>query len=171
MKFKFNTIQRQTYQSRSYKEKKGTYVKYGKDNRYPYYLVDLYNNSALHSACINAITDAIIGNGLTTEDEEILQVANREGESWNDLLRKVALDLKLFGGFALEVIWSANREKVAEVYHVDFSTLRAKEKNNRGFIPGYYLSYDWGKINEYSTRNVNDIPYLPVYNPLNKAII
>ena len=75
----------------------------------------------------------------------ILDRANRMGESWNDLYSKIALDYKLFGGFALEVIWSRDKTTIAEVYHIDFSYIRAKKKDNRGNCPGYFISNDWKK--------------------------
>ena len=81
------------------------YMKFGVDNQYPEYLISLYNQSSIHASCINSIVQAITGEGLITEDEQILKVANREGESWNDIFGKVALDYKLFGGYALEIIY------------------------------------------------------------------
>jgi hypothetical protein len=113
--------------------------------------------------------DGIIGEGLTADPEFVLDIANSTGESWNDLLKKVALDYKLYGGFSLEVIWNKARTKVAEVYHIDFSWLRAKEKNYRGQIPGYFISDEWATNyrygRDYGNVSTQDMPYLPIYNP------
>jgi hypothetical protein len=144
------------------------YISFGADNGFPNKLIDLMNYSSIHGTCINATVDSIVGNGLTSDRPETLDFANYEGESWNDLLKKVAKDLKLFGGFALEVIWSKDRTKIAEVYHIDFSYLRAKEKNFRGKVPGYYIWDEWNGINSYVNQSLEDIPFLPVYNPLKK---
>jgi hypothetical protein len=144
------------------------YISFGADNGFPNKLIDLMNYSSIHGTCINATVDSIIGNGLTTTNPETLDFANFEGESWNDVFKKVAKDLKLFGGFALEVIWSKDRTKIAEVYHIDFSYLRAKEKNFRGKVPGYYIWDEWNGINSYVNQSLEDIPFLPVYNPLKK---
>jgi len=144
------------------------YISFGADNGFPNKLIDLMNYSSIHGTCINATVDSIIGNGLTTTNPETLDFANYEGESWNDLLKKVAKDLKLFGGFALEIIWSKDRTKIAEVYHIDFSYLRAKEKNFRGKVPGYYIWDEWNGVNSYVNQSLEDIPFLPVYNPLKK---
>ena len=143
------------------------FIKFGVYNDFPNELIRLFNNSAIHNTCVYAVCDAIVGEGLTSETPEILDRANREGESWNDLLKKVAKDYKVFGGFALEVIWSKDRKKIAEVYHIDFSYLRAKEKNYRGTIPGYYISDEWNEKYRYGvTQALKDLPYLPVYNPI-----
>ena len=144
------------------------YISFGADNGFPNKLIDLMNYSSIHGTCINATVDSIIGNGLTTTNPETLDFANFEGESWNDVFKKVAKDLKLFGGFALEIIWSKDRTKIAEVYHIDFSYLRAKEKNFRGKVPGYYIWDEWNGINSYVNQSLEDIPFLPVYNPLKK---
>ena len=71
----------------------------------------------------------------------------------------------MYGGFAIEVIWNKSRTRVAEVYHIDFSWLRAKEKNYRGQIPGYYISDEWSEQYRYGTAPIDDMPYLPVFNP------
>ena len=141
------------------------YISFGNDNGFPNKLIDLMNYSSIHGTCVNATVDSIIGNGLTSNMPETLDFANYEKESWNDILKKVAKDLKLFGGFALEIIWSKDRTAIAEVYHIDFSYLRAKEKNFRGKIPGYYIWDEWNGINSYVNQSLEDIPFLPSFNP------
>lgn len=150
-------------------EKTNHYVKFGTYNEFPNSLIELYNNSSIHNTCVNAIVDGVVGEGLVTDPEWILDVANSDNESWNDIFKKVARDYKLFGGFALEVIWNKARTKIAEVYHIDFSWLRAKEKDYKGRVPGYYVSDEWNEQYKYGGKNVDDLPYLPVYNP-NKSL-
>lgn len=165
-KLKFANITRE-YDSRvSIKEDKTKeYVKFGEYNAFPDDLIKLYNNSSIHNTCVNAIVDGIVGEGLTADPTWVLDVANSSRESWNDILRKVAVDYKLYGGFALEVIWNKTRTRIAEVYHIDFSWLRAREKNYRGQVPGYYISNEWSTKYRFSGYNIDELPYLPVYNP------
>ena len=148
-----------------YEKKTDQYVKFGQYNSFPNDLIELYNNSSIHNTCVNAIVDGIVGEGLTADPEYVLNRANTSDESWNDVFKKVAQDYKLYGGFALEIIWNKSRTRVAEVYHIDFSWLRAKEKNYRGQIPGYYLSDEWSEQYRYGTAPIDDLPYLPVFNP------
>ena len=133
----------------------------------PNQLIKLYLESPTHATCVNAIVEAIIGEGLVVESGIELEIANQDGETWNQILSKVAKDYYIFGGFALEVIWSKDRTKIAEVYHIDFSYLRAKEKDHRGKIPGYYISDEWGIRNEFVGTDLDKLPYLPVFNPNN----
>jgi len=145
------------------------YVKFGEYNSFPDDLIELYNNSSIHNTCVNAIVDGIVGEGLTADPEYVLDRANSTGESWNDIFKKIAADYKLYGGFCLEIIWNKARTKVAEVYHIDNSWIRAREKNYRGQVPGYYISDEWSTKYRFSGYNIDELPYLPVYNP-SKAV-
>ena len=165
-KLKFANINREGSSRVNMLEKKTDhYVKFGQYNSFPNDLIELYNNSSIHNTCVNAIVDGIVGEGLTANPEYVLNRANTSDESWNDVFKKVAQDYKLYGGFAIEVIWNKSRTRVAEVYHIDFSWLRAKEKNYRGQIPGYYISDEWSEQYRYGQSTVDDMPYLPVFNP------
>ncbi len=168
-KIKFANIQRDSYSKKYASEKKDNkFIKWGVTNDYPNYLIELFNHSSTHAACVNAIVEAVKGEGLTSDKEFALDRANKY-ESWNDIFNKVALDYKLFGGFALEVIWSKDRSRISEVYHIDFSYIRAKEKNYRNICPGYYVYDDWAKTHRMNTiMDLDDIPFLPIYNPNTK---
>ena len=165
-KLKFANIEKE-FNSRINILEKNTdrYIKFGQYNSFPNDLIDLYNNSSIHNTCVNAIVDGIVGEGLTADPEFVLDKANSSSESWNDVFKKVAQDYKLYGGFAMEVIWNKSRTKIAEVYHIDFSWLRAKEKNYRGQIPGYYVSDEWNEQYRYGQAPIDEMPYLPVFNP------
>ena len=161
-KLHFAKLQRFNSPWVSYKEKAdGKYVKSGEDNNFPQHLIELYNKSSIHAAAVNAIVDGIIGKGLTANEESFLDKANSQGETWNDIFAKVALDYKIHGSYALEVIYSLDRSRIAEVYHIDFSYIRAAEKNHRGHIPGWYISSEW---KPYTKTSSDDILYLPSFD-------
>ena len=161
-KLHFKKIERFNSPRLSYKEKKeGDFVKSGDDNQFPQHLIRLYNQSSIHAAAVNASVEAIIGGGLTANEDWYLNRANKHGETWNDIFNKVAMDFKLHGSFALEIIWSLDRSKIAEVYHIDYSFIRAEEKNYRGLIPGYYINEDW---KPFSRTTKEDTHYLPRFN-------
>ena len=142
-------------------------VKFGEYNDFPDYLVNLYNNSSTHETCINAIVEAIKGDGLTAEPAFVLDTANRMGESWNDTFSKVAKDYYLFGGFALEVIYNKARTKISEIYHVPFASVRAKEANHRGQCEYYYIARDWDTRGKYEV-DLTKALQMPAYNPHKK---
>ena len=167
-KFTFKTLDNSKLRKFNYQEdkKETKFVKNGVDNLFPQHIIEMYNKSSVNAACINAIVEGIIGEGLTANDEMYLKRANSHGESWNDLFAKAAMDYKLHGSFAYEIIYSNDRQRL-EAYHVDFSYLRAEEKDHKGHIPGYFISTKWDQKARF-TNNIyedQDVEYLPVYNP------
>ena len=154
--------------SKVFEDDKGKIVYYGEQNDFPHYITELYNKSSINATAINSIKDAIVGSGLTTEDESVLERANRDGESWNDIFKKVALDRALFGGYALEVIWSNDRTKITDVYHIDFSYVRAHRCNERGIVPGYFISSQFENKGRLRVKD-DDVVYLPRFNKLDRT--
>ena len=124
-----------------FKEKKGVdggYIKYGENNDYPEYIVDLYNKSSKHSAIIKSKVHYITGNGWSGEPDAqaFIDKANRV-ESLNDLTRKVSLDVEIFGGAYLEVIWDM-AGNIAELWHCDYVKIRTNKDNTQ-----YWYKEDW----------------------------
>jgi hypothetical protein len=124
-----------------FKEKKGVdggYIKYGENNDYPDYIVDLYNKSSKHSAIIKSKVHYITGNGWSGEPDAqaFIDKANRV-ESLNDLTRKVSLDIEIFGGAFLEIIWDLSGN-LAEIWHCDYTKMRTNKDNTQ-----YWYKEDW----------------------------
>jgi len=129
-----------------YREKKGDgegYMEFGKKNDYPNYLVDLYNKSAKHNAIIKGKVNYITGNGFKIKEgndpigEQFIAQANRV-ESLTEVLRKASIDIELFGGAYLQIIWSVTGENLAEVYHVDYTKIRTNADNTQ-----FWYSENW----------------------------
>ena len=122
-------------------EKKGIdggYIKYGENNDYPEYIVDLYNKSSKHSAIIKSKVHYITGNGWSGQPDAqaFIDKANRV-ESLDDLTRKVSLDIEIFGGAYLEVIWDL-AGNLAELWHCDYVKIRTNKDNTQ-----YWYKEDW----------------------------
>lgn len=150
-------------------ERSKDWILYGTErpyrNRYCDYLLDLFNSSAKHHAIVKGKTDYIVGNGFAVNESgldteglaKISQFVNQpnKDESLNDILNKAALDLEIFNGFALEIIGNQTREKIAAIYHADFSRYRKCKDSD-----GYFYSEDWSKNNP-------DIECIPAFDPYN----
>lgn len=122
-------------------EKKGIdggYIKYGENNDYPEYIVDLYNKSSKHSAIIKSKVHYITGNGWSGQPDAqaFIDKANRV-ESLDDLTRKVSLDIEIFGGAYLEVIWDL-AGNLAELWHCDYTKIRTNKDNTQ-----FWYKEDW----------------------------
>lgn len=82
-------------------------VQWGSKNLYPFDLINLYNTSVTHRACIDFATNAIIGEGIDWE-----KIGIKSGDipnpnysmSWNQFIRALSFELCLYSGFAFQVI-------------------------------------------------------------------
>ncbi|MFT3679425.1 MAG: hypothetical protein QM791_04080 [Ferruginibacter sp.] len=127
------------------------YIKYGENNLYPEYLTYLFNKSAKHNAIINGKSHYVFGNGYENGDF----IINRCGDSLNDVSKKSVTDIELYAGYRWEIIWGHNK-KIAEIYHVEFQTLR-KAKNG-----GFYYKETW---NEREKKCEEE--FIPAFDPTN----
>lgn len=108
-----------------------TYVRYGVGNDFPDILASYNRQSVTLGTLVRGITDYIVGDGV-----EVLPAAarfatkmNRRGETVVDIVRQLAHDYTLFGGFAIQVIYSAIGI-VAELYALDFAKVRSNKYND-----------------------------------------
>jgi hypothetical protein len=134
------------------------YIEYGTDdwrNLYPQFLIDLYYSSSTHSAIINATAEMIAGEDLIAEESDNLEafvklqkfIAHPNSkESLHSVIKKVAFDFKLQGGYALNIVWSQDRTQIAEIYHIPVERVRAGRPNELGRVDTYYVSADWANL-------------------------
>ena len=149
------------------------YIEYGTAdwrNLYPQFLIDLYYNSSTHAAIINATSEMIAGSDIIALEDDNLEayvglkkfLANANGnETLHEVITKVAFDFKLQGGYALNIIWSQDRQTISEIYHVPMERVRAGRPNELGKIDTYFVSADWSntrtnKPQPIAAFNVND---------------
>ena len=152
-------------------------------NRYPDYLLDLYNSSAKHHAIVNGKVDYIFGNGfmlneggLDTEGiakaNDFLRHPNSE-ESLNDIAAKCIADLEIYNGFALEIIYNQTNRKIAAIHHAEFKQYRkAKDAD------AYFFSEDWKKYSpetelihafDHNNPGGKQLLYVRGYHPQSQA--
>jgi hypothetical protein len=138
-----------TYTSPKIKEVRGqNWVSYGDDNNYYQYLIDRYNGSPTNNAAINGLSEMIYGKGLdaTDSDRKPNEYAQMVSLLKKDCVRKLVYDLKLMGSCAMQIIYSKDRTKIAQVEHFPIETLRAEKCNEEGDIEAYYYFKDWTKV-------------------------
>ena len=148
---KVNFLQLSTYTTPEVKEVSNQeWVSYGADNNYFQFLIDRYNGSATNNALINGISQMIVGRYLDATDSNRKPGEYAEMKSMisEDMQMKLASDLKLMGQCAIQVIYSEDRSRIAQVEHVPIETLRAEKCNEEGEIPAYYYFYDWSEYQQ-----------------------
>jgi hypothetical protein len=154
------SIKLASYQPRSFREiEKGEWVNYGEDNLFPQYLVDLFHQSPTHNALCTTIAMMIYGEGFDPADLNAKLLFAQWG--LEDELRKVALDLKIHNGFALEIVWSLDRTTIATVKHLAFECVRSGTMDENEVVHEYYYSRNW------SDRR-HDPVCLPKFSPETK---
>jgi hypothetical protein len=152
---KSSPIVRQDFETKlpEYKVVNGKdYVMYGESNRYPDYLLEMYQRSAKHNAIVNGKVNYITGKGWTYEADkvpsEMIGELNRLMENpnpyddLNDILYKTALDFEIFNGFALEIVWNMNG-KVSQIAHKNFGNLRRNADGSK-----FYYADEWKEFGD-----------------------
>jgi hypothetical protein len=124
------------------------WVAYGENNLYFDYLIERYNGSATNNAIINGMSELIYGKGLDASDSSRKpnEYAQMKSLFTKDCLRKVTADYKMMGQCAFQVIYSKDRSKVTEVYHMPIESLRAEKCNEEGDIEAYYYAKSWVEV-------------------------
>lgn len=110
------------------------YVSWGKDNRFPQDLYDMYQNSAILQSVINGTADYVFGSGVISA----FDVVNDKYETLEDVVKKCVFDYLIFGGFAVQLMYKGG--KVESIYWLDFQKCRRSEDEKKVFY-----SDDWGK--------------------------
>jgi hypothetical protein len=115
-------------------ERKGReWISYGEDNLYPNYLLELFNKSGKHGAIVKSKANYITGEGWTGDIASI----GAFGQDIDSLTRQCAMDMELFGGFYVEVVWDM-MGRVASVRHLDYTKIRSNKENTK-----YYIKDEW----------------------------
>ena len=137
------------------------WISFGEDNLYPNYLLELFLGSAINGALVKSIGAMIYGEGLaatnadenTDTKESYLRLTELLHNSDDDVLKDLAMDLKLFGGCYVNVIWSRDRSKISKLNHIPAQYIRSGKMVD-GEIDTYYYSADWSKHkkSEYKPR-------------------
>ena len=102
-------------------------VYYGTDNRYPEYLYGLYNDCTSLKTVVDGTAEYVAG------DDVLSTMANRpkpnKKMTWRDFFECVSRDMLIYGGYAFEVIRTANLQDIAELHYIDFRDIRSDEDN------------------------------------------
>jgi hypothetical protein len=141
-------------------DRKG-WVNYGDQNDFPQYLRDLSHESPVHGSLVVAIGDMIAGKGIQSEQYQ----AELDALNVDTLTYACAKDLKLFGGFFIEVIWSNDRTVISKLNAIPFEECRIAISQEDESEIGIFHSYDWSNIR----KKKNTPEFIPKYNYLTRT--
>jgi hypothetical protein len=136
--------------------KRDAWVDFGEDNNYYQFLLDRYTNSTTNSAIINNISRLVYGRGLSAVDAS--RKPNEYAQAMalfnKDCLRKIAIDRKMLGQFAIQVHYNDKHDKILKAFHMPVNLLRAEKCNKDGEIEAYYYSDDWTDVKKYPPTRI-----------------
>lgn len=139
-----------TFVEKSYSGK--PYLNYGDNNQFPNYLWDLYLRSALLQSIVNGTADYTTGEQIIYNDLiPLKEEANKDGETLDDIIKKITIDYLIFGGFSLQIIYNKAGE-ISEIYWLDFRNVRLNKEGDKA-----YYSEDWVRhANDYIIYDIFD---------------
>ena len=118
------------------------FVEWGKGNDYPGYILDLYNNVTTLRSIINGNIDFVTGDDVTIlplGERFADGIMNTRGDLITEIVRDLAKDYNLYGGFALQIIRDYNGD-IAEIYYIDMRYIRSNKENDV-----FYYNEHWDK--------------------------
>lgn len=98
---------------------------------------DAYEDSVTNTACNNDIVNLIIGEGLYSKNGFNVQSIISPQD-----LRLIALDYRVTGQFAIQIIWYDG--KPVKIYHIPILNTGLNLTNSM-ILTGYWYCYDWSK--------------------------
>jgi hypothetical protein len=137
------------------------WVMNGENDRYPMYLLELFNRSSVHNALVLGKSSYIYGKGFEVEDPKakiFVDKANRY-ESLNKVLKKCTIDEEIFGGYYLQCIWNNEGTSIAEVYHLPYAKMRSNDDNSIFFYSPKFKGPENKKVGPFD-KSVKDFPCL-----------
>ncbi len=137
--------------------KREDWVEFGSSNDYYSFLIDCYTNSTTNNAIINNVSRLIYGKGLsaTNASKKPSEYASMMSLFSKKCVRHLCTDLKMLGQCAMQVIYTKDRKRIAEIHHIPVQLLRSEKCNEEGKIEAYYYSDDWSDIKRYQPKRIS----------------
>ena len=125
------------------------WVNWGIKNNYPNILLDLYNMSTTHRACINFGVQSILGNGVDFDAMKLNgdEVVPNYAQSWDDFIKEISLDYMLYGSYAVQIIMNKDG-RTFSFWHMPLDKVRWTEYDEDGQIIQYMISNDWTALSQ-----------------------
>ena len=162
--FSKDTAQDAPEEVKSIDRLKNAWIPFGDDNLFPQHLSELARSASTHRAILNTKTTFTIGEGFRTLDDkfsEYIKDVNANGESLDDVMRKVISDYWTHGNAYIEIVMGKG---YINLYHQDATTARvSKNKDKILFHP------DWANIRK-SEDKIKTLDIYPNFRKYTKGV-
>lgn len=144
------------------KDRQRGFMKWGKKNDYPFFLIELLQGSAWHQGIIKNKTHYIAGGGIETVSGDASSFLNNSfcDFDMNEVTQRMTFDFELFGAMAVIGTWNREGSRVVRWEHIDIDSIRISDDERR-----YYVSDDWSAFQQTpETTNFREYPALDEKN-------
>lgn len=126
-------------------------VQWGPGDRYPAYILELFESCPTLRSVISGCVDFITGDQVLFRGDSAAKM-NADGDNPRDVVADLALSMERLGGIAINVVRGKDG-KPLHVYALDVSTIRSNSDNTV-----FWYSKKWGKGNPDPVRIPEYIP-------------
>lgn len=113
------------------KVNQGDYLRDGRKNDFPDFLIDLVSSSPYGSSCMKKRQSFVAGRGLS--DVDTAEILVNENDTFQELHYKVAKDFAYSDRFAIKIIANA-KGQIVQLFHVPFEAVRYGLPDENGSI-------------------------------------
>lgn len=166
-KINFATIDIPKYSTTLTTNKKWVYN--GDDNLYPQRVIEFSSKSTTFARCFRLTSQSIAGEGWKTNNTVLKEYLEKQDEYQNNstLLERISSDLALHEGFALQIVYGKDSDKITRIYHIPFDRVRAEVPDSyNGIITHWYVSGDWSQYTKHCFKPQIVKSFDPELNPL-----
>lgn len=140
------------------KDRQKGFIKWGKKNDYPFFLIEMLQGSAWHQGILKNKTYYIAGGGIQTVSGDASQFLNNSFADFdmNEIVQRMAFDFELFGAMAVIGTWNREGSRVVRWEYIGVDFIRMTEDERL-----YYVSDDWSAMQQNpETTNFRSYPAL-----------
>ena len=133
-------------------------VTWGMDNQLPVLYHNCYNKSATLKSIIDGTINYVLGDDIVLDDTAAYwrEKVNRTGLTMRQLVSKMAFNLNVYGGIAIQVIFN-KLGQVVELFPLDFGRCRTNEDGTKIYYAKKWTKYQTKsqEFDRFDPKNIN----------------
>ena len=133
-------------------------VTWGMDNQMPVLYHNCYNKSATLKSIIDGTINYVLGDDIVLDDTAAYwrEKVNRTGLTMRQLVSKIAFNLNVYGGIAIQVIFN-KLGQVVELFPLDFGRCRTNEDGTKIYYAKKWTKYQTKsqEFDRFDPKNIN----------------
>lgn len=133
-------------------------VTWGMDNQLPVLYHNCYNKSATLKAIIDGTINYVLGDDIVLDDSAAYwrEKVNRTGLTMRQLISRIAFNLNVYGGIAIQVIFN-KLGQVVELFPLDFGRCRTNEDGTKIYYAKKWTKYQTKsqEFDRFDPKNIN----------------